>query len=64
MKKRYLLAMTFLVLIVGVIVRTHTMSIDWESGASHGGYTTHIFDKYSDELVQKYLNGSDMKDER
>jgi transcriptional regulator with XRE-family HTH domain len=50
-------------LIIGVVIRIYTLPVDWDAGACGGGYATHIFDKYSDELVQKYLDGSDRKDE-
>ncbi|MDD3227637.1 MAG: helix-turn-helix transcriptional regulator [Oscillospiraceae bacterium] len=50
-------------LIVAIVVRIYTLPVEWDSGACGGGYATHIFDKYSDDLVQKYLDGSDRKDE-
>lgn len=50
-------------LIIGVVIRIYTLPVDWDAGVCGGGYATHIFDKYSDELVQKYIDGSDRKDE-
>jgi transcriptional regulator with XRE-family HTH domain len=65
MKKHIICIVAALVvcLIIGVIVRIYTLPVDWDAGACSGGYATHIFDKYSDELVQKYLDGSEIKDE-
>lgn len=39
------------------------MPVDYDAGACGGGYDTYIFDKYSDELVQKYVNASADKDD-
>ncbi len=50
------------VLIAGA-VKIYTLPVEWDAGACAGGYGTFIFDKYSESLVQKYLDGSDIKDE-
>ena len=42
---------------VSIIGYIHTRPVDWDSGACGGGYTTWIFDKYSKELTEKFLNG-------
>ncbi len=44
--------------ILGGYLYARNLPVDWDAGACGGGYATFIFDKYSDELVQKYLNGS------
>lgn len=35
----------------------HTRPVEWDSGACSGGYDTWIFDKYSSELTEIFLNG-------
>lgn len=50
-------------LIIGTAIRIYTLPVDWDAGACSGGYATHIFDKYSDELVQRYLDGPEIKDD-
>ncbi len=62
-KKVCFVAVAALFLVVGAGVKIHTLPVDWDAGACGGGYKTHIFDKYSDELVEKYLLGSDIQDE-
>ncbi len=49
--------------IIDTAIRIYTLPVDWDVGACSGGYATHIFDKYSDELVQRYLDGSEIKDD-
>ena len=39
------------------------LPVDWDAGACNGGYAAFIFDKYSKELTQKYLDGSRDKDD-
>ncbi len=36
-----------------------TRTVDFDAGACGGGYGTYIFDKYRDELVSSFVNGSD-----
>lgn len=64
-KKNLLFAAAALVLCiaVGVVIRIHTLPVAWDAGACGGGYATYIFDQYRDELVQKYLDGSEIKDQ-
>ena len=47
-----------LALIIGVIVYIKNLPVDWDAGACGGGYATYIFDKYEDELVQKFIDGA------
>lgn len=47
---------------ISVILCIHLCPVDWEAGACHGGYITSVFDKYSNELVNKYYNNSDDKE--
>lgn len=47
---------------VSILLCLHLCPVDWEAGACHGGYVTSVFDKYSNELVEKYYNNSDEKD--
>lgn len=56
--------LSFLVsaVIISVIIFIHLCPVDWEAGACHGGYITSVFDKYSNELVDKYYHNSDEKD--
>lgn len=35
----------------------YTRPVEWDSGACGGGYVTWIFDKYSEELTESFLNG-------
>lgn len=48
---------------IGVVTYVRSLPVDWDAGACSGGYGTFIFDKYSDELVQKYIEGSSDKEE-
>lgn len=50
-------------LVTGGILRISTLPVDWDAGACAGGYATHIFNLYKDELVENYLNGSSKKDD-
>ena len=47
-----------LLCILGGYLYIRNLPVDWDAGACSGGYDTFIFDKYSNELVQKYLDGS------
>lgn len=65
-KKKQILFMAIalgLCIIIGAAVRIYTLPVAWDAGACGGGYATHIFDKYSSKLVQKYLDGSQSKEE-
>lgn len=42
---------------VGGVAYIRNLPVDWDAGACGGGYSTFIFDKYSEELVQKYFEG-------
>lgn len=44
--------------IMGTIMYIRNLPVDFDAGACGGGYSTFIFDKYNDELVKKYYNGS------
>ncbi len=52
-----------LCLVIAGIIRIATLPVDWDAGACAGGYATHIFNLYGDELVQNYLNASSKKDD-
>ena len=43
--------------IVGAIIFIRNLPVDYDAGACGGGYATFIFDKYNEELVEKYYNG-------
>lgn len=65
LKKKHILSIAAVLafcIIFGIAIRIYTLPVEWDAGACNGGYATHIFDIYSDKLVQKYLDGSDMKD--
>lgn len=64
-KKHSIFIVTALALciLIGTAIRIYTLPVEWDAGACGGGYATYIFDKYSSELVQKYLDGSQIKDE-
>lgn len=47
-----------LALIIGGFVFVKNIPVDWDAGACGGGYATYIFDKYEDELVQKFIGGA------
>ena len=42
---------------VGSVAYIRNLPVDWDAGACGGGYATFIFDKYSEEFVEKYLDG-------
>ena len=52
----------FLTMCISIVWYIHTRPVGWDSGASSGGYITWIFDKYSKELTETFLNG--MGDEK
>lgn len=63
-KKKHIIftiAALLLCVVIGITLRIYTLPVDWDAGACGGGYATHIFDKYSEALVQKYLDGSSEK---
>lgn len=65
-KKRHRLLLLFVLLSIPLlfgVVYCVRLPIDRDAGACGGGYATYIFDKYSNELVEKYWNGSDRKNE-
>lgn len=43
--------------IIGSILYIRNLPVDYDTGACGGGYATFIFDKYNEELVEKYYNG-------
>ena len=47
---------------IGSIIYIHNLPVDWDAGACGGGYATFIFDKYSEELTQKFVDGSDNRE--
>jgi len=47
----------FLTICFSVVWYIHTRPVNWDSGACSGGYVTWIFDKYSEELTETFLNG-------
>lgn len=67
-KNRRIIAIALIVTVVlfgsviGGYFYARNLPVDWDAGACSGGYATFIFDKYSNELVEKYLDGSDNKD--
>lgn len=42
---------------IGSVAYIRNLPVDWDAGACGGGYSTFIFDKYSEELVEKYFEG-------
>lgn len=42
---------------VGSVAYIRNLPVDWDAGACGGGYSTFIFDKYHEELTEKYYNG-------
>lgn len=47
-------------LMIGFI---RNLPVDWDAGACRGGYSAFIFDKYSDSLTHKFVDGSMMRNE-
>ena len=43
--------------ILGSIIYIRNLPVDYDAGACSGGYATFIFDKYNEELTEKYVNG-------
>ena len=46
-------------LIISAVIFIHTRPVSWDSGACGGGFATAVFDKYSEELVEKFVNGGE-----
>lgn len=63
MKKKNIriIAVAFIgILFVGVIGSMsyiRNLPVDYDAGACGGGYATFIFDKYNEELIEKYYSG-------
>lgn len=63
MKKKNIriIAVAFIcILFVGVIGSMsyiRNLPVDYDAGACGGGYATFIFDKYNEELIEKYCDG-------
>jgi len=43
--------------ILGSIIYIRNLPVDYDAGACGGGYATFIFDKYNEELTEKYVSG-------
>lgn len=43
--------------VLGGIIYIRNLPVDYDAGACGGGYATFIFDKYNQELTEKYVNG-------
>ncbi len=46
-----------LISVISVAGYIYTRPVEWDAGACGGGYVTWIFDKYSEELTESFLNG-------
>ena len=63
MKKRKLFLSISLVValvlgcVLGVLIYIRNLPVDYDAGACGGGYATFIFDKYKEELIEKYCDG-------
>ena len=53
----------FLTVCFSVIAYIYTRPVVWDSGACSGGYVTWIFDKYSEDLTNIFLNGMEEEKE-
>ncbi len=51
------------VAVLGGFLYIRNLPVAYDAGACGGGYAAFVFDKYGDELVQKYIDGSDEKNE-
>ena len=51
----------FLIISISIVWYIHTRTVEWDSSACGGGYVTWIFDKYSKELTDTFLNGMGKK---
>ena len=61
MKKRKIVlifatAITTIACVLSVLIYIRNLPVDYDAGACGGGYATFIFDKYSEELTEKYYN--------
>ena len=59
-KQIIITTISLLVLIItlfSIVAYIHIRPVDWDALACSGGYTTWIFDKYSEELTNVFLNG-------
>ena len=59
--KKYIGIALVVTLVLGValgsIIYIRNLPVDYDAGACSGGYATFIFDKYNEELTEKYVNG-------
>lgn len=60
-RKGAIIALIVVVVLLGSIVGGYlyirNQPVAWDAGACGGGYSTFIFDKYCEELTQKFVNG-------
>ena len=61
-KAALLIAASLLALAVGSCLWLHLRPVSFDAAACSGGYATWIFDKYSDELTEKFYTCSDQKE--
>lgn len=59
--KKYIIITLVVAIVLGCIIGSifyiRNLPVDYDAGACGGGYATFIFDKYNEELVEKYYNG-------
>ncbi len=64
MKKKYIIIALVIVLGLALCgyVYARNLPVDYDAGACSGGYDSFIFDKYSEELTDKYFENHADKD--
>ncbi len=61
-RKGFIIAAIISGILLSGYLFVRNLPVDWDSGACAGGYAAFIFDKYSDELSEKYYNASGEKE--
>lgn len=64
-KKKHILciaAVLLLLVAVSGILHVRNLPVAWDAAGCSGGYATFIFDKYQEELTEKFFNGAEDKE--
>lgn len=57
------IAATAVLFVVTCVSAVHLAPVDWDALGCSGGFKTHIFQKYRDELVDKFLDDCDIRNQ-
>ena len=63
----YIVSVLLLFIVIGGatggILYVRSLPVEWDAAGCSGGYATFIFDKYQEELTEKFFNGAEDKEQ-